>query len=96
MAVLRFVHFKIDPADAGELLARRAALISATRRAYPGLTDARLAKVDDETWIDVWRWDSPASLQAATDGAHAVPEVAAAFALTKGATAETAEVVDER
>ena len=55
MAVLRLTRFKTDPADAEEMLARRAALIAAVRQAHTGLLQAQLARVDNETWIDAWR-----------------------------------------
>lgn len=73
MALVRITQFTVNPADADEMLARRAALISAVRAAYPGLTEARLARVDEQTWIDIWRWDSAASLDAALSGVQAAP-----------------------
>jgi quinol monooxygenase YgiN len=96
MAVLSIARFKADPGDTEELLARRATLIAATRAKFPGLNDARLARLDEETWVDVWEWDSQASLQTALAGAHDLPEVMAAFALTRDATQERGEVVDTR
>jgi hypothetical protein len=95
MAVYRLVRFTIDPADTEEMLATRVALVAATRDAFPGLTEARLAKVD-ETWIDMWRWDSLARAQAAIEGAPALPEAGAAFSLIKDVTADFAEIIDER
>ncbi len=92
MAVLRLDQFTIDPADTGELLSRHGALVAAAKDAFPGLIEVQLAKVDDQTWIDVWRWDSLASAQAAVAGAPAIP--AAAFSLTKTIAVEFAEVVD--
>jgi hypothetical protein len=96
MAVIRTSRFKTDPARAEEMLARRADLISAVRAAHPGLAEARLARVGEDTWIDMWRWDSPASMQAALAVAPSLPEAAQAFALTSDLTAENAELVDER
>ncbi len=96
MAVYRLVRFTTDPADTEEMLAARAALVAVTRDAFPGLTEARLAKAGDGTWIDIWRWDSLASAQAAIEGAPALAEAGAAFSLIKDVTADFAEVVDER
>jgi Antibiotic biosynthesis monooxygenase len=96
MTVIRTSRFKTDPPRAEEMLARRADLISAVRAAHPGLAEARLARVSEDTWVDMWRWDSPASMQAALAGAPSLPEAAAAFALTTDLTAENAELVDER
>ena len=96
MAIIRTTRFKADPARATEVVARRAELISAVRAAYPGLTEARLTQVDEGTWVDMWRWDSAASLAAALAGAPALPEAAAAFSLATNVTAENADLVDER
>ena len=96
MAVLRVTRFKTDPADAEAMLGRRADLIAAVRRDYPGLLHAQLAKVDDETWIDAWRWDSRDHAQAAIGDVPNIPEAGAAFSLTRDATAEFADLVDER
>ncbi|MEV5408130.1 antibiotic biosynthesis monooxygenase [Thermopolyspora sp. NPDC052614] len=96
MSVIRIVRFTADPADTERLLTRRAELIDAVRAAFPGLTETRLARLGDDRWVDVWRWDSAASAHAATEGAPALPETAAAFALTRDVTSEQAELVDER
>ena len=94
MAVLRLDRFTIDPAGTGELLTRHAAPVTAAKDAFPGLTEVQLAKAGDQTWLDVWRWDSLASAQAAGAGAAAIPEAAAAFPLTKDVTVKYAEVVN--
>jgi hypothetical protein len=96
VAVLRLTRFKTDPADVEAMLEKRAALIAAVRKSYPGLLQAQLAMADDETWIDAWRWDSRESAQAAISNVPAIPEAGAAFALTRDASAEFADVVDER
>ncbi len=96
MAITRFARFQVEPTDAEEMLSTRAALISAVRATYPGLTEARLTRVDDGTWIDVWRWESAASMDRALAGAHGLAEAPAAFALTRDFTSESAEIVDER
>lgn len=96
MAVIRYTRFTADPSDIDRLLTRRAELIAAVRATFPGLTEARLARLDDTTWVDAWRWESAAALQAATEGAPGIPEAGAAFALTADPAAEQAEIVDER
>ncbi|GAA3666541.1 hypothetical protein GCM10022224_033210 [Nonomuraea antimicrobica] len=96
MAFLRVVRFTADPADAEQVLARRAALIDAVRGRFPGLTQTRLARVDERTWVDSWCWDSPDTLAAAVAVAHDLPESGPAFALVKDATSEEGEIVDER
>lgn len=93
MAVLRLDRFTIDPADSEELRSRHAALVAAAKDAFPGLLGVELAQVGDQTWIDVWRWDSLASTQAAVAGAPSIPQAGAAFSITKDLTVEFAEVV---
>ena len=80
MTVLRLDSFTIDPAHTGELVTRHSALAAVAKDAFPGLIDVQLAKIDDQTWIDVWRWDSFASSQAAAAQGPAIPEAGAAFA----------------
>ncbi len=74
MAALRLARCTIDLADTEEVLAERAALVAAVRDAVAGRIQARLAKVDDQTWIGVWRWDPRTSAQAAIAKASAIPE----------------------
>lgn len=95
MTVLRLDRFTVNPADTADLMARHADLVTAAKDAFPGLIDVQLAQVDDRTWIDVWRWDTLASAQAAVAGAPAIPQAGAAFALAKDLTVEFAEVIDD-
>jgi hypothetical protein len=94
MAVFRITRFTIDPADTEEMLARRAALVAVAANAFPGLTEARLARVDDQRWVDIWCWDSLASAQAAIAAAPTLPEAGMAFSLTSDITVEFAEIVE--
>ena len=98
MAVIRTIRFEVAPADVEEMIARRNALVAAVRNAFPGLAKASLARAGDQVWIDSWRWESAASLDAALQAAATgtLPEAGPAFALTGNATAESAEIVDER
>ena len=98
MAVIRMDRFKADPAATDELISARNALVTAVRNATPGLLQARLTRVDDETWVDMWYWDTRAHAQAAVALAQAgqLPEAGAAFALTTDVTTEFTELVDER
>lgn len=98
MPIIRMTRFEVAPADVEEMIARRNALVAAVRNAFPGLTEARLARVGEQVWIDSWRWESAASLDAALQAAAtgALPEAGPAFALTGNATGESAEIVDER
>ncbi|GAA1610229.1 hypothetical protein GCM10009789_75740 [Kribbella sancticallisti] len=97
MTILRLTRFTLKPSvETDTMLSTRAELIEAVRAKFPGLTETRLAKVDDTTWLDLWRWESNESLQAALAGAPALPQAAAAFALVEDATEERMELVEER
>lgn len=96
MTLLRITRFAVDPGQEGEMLARRSVMIDELRRRYSGPVETRLARVDDEHWLDVWRWDSPEQAADAMAGAPGIPEVAARFALVRDVSAEQAELVDER
>lgn len=96
MALIRITRFTLAPERVEEMLTTRATLIAAIRARQSGLTETRLARADETSWLDSWRWDSPESLQAAQQAAASMPEAAAAFAIATDATAEQAEIVDER
>src|SRR5689334_23577031 len=95
MTVIRTMRFCADPADAGAVLERRGQLLDAVRKEFDGPAETRLVRVDDRTWLDIWRWDSAEMLAAAVEGAHHMPEAMAAFALTRDVTGEQGEVVAE-
>lgn len=95
MSVLRIVRFKTDPENAQEMLAARETLIKKVREDYPGLYEARLAKIDEETYIDVWRWETMDNVKAAIAAVPTMPEAGAAFKLTRDTTADFAEVISE-
>ena len=97
MADIRIHRYSVDdPDDLEELLARRAELISAIRVEHPGLVETRLVRLDGGTFIDTWRWRSAEEMQAAFEAAPTFPEVRAAMSLTRNASAEDGEIVDER
>ncbi|WP_067177310.1 antibiotic biosynthesis monooxygenase [Microtetraspora niveoalba] len=95
MPVISVTRFQADPADAEQVQVQHAALVTAIRTTVPGLTEARLGRLNDETWVGVWRWDSAASLRAARQSVPGTPAAAAAFALARDVTAEDIEVLAE-
>lgn len=95
MTVISITRFQADPADAEQVQTRHAALVTAIRATLTGLTEARLGRLDDQTWVGVWRWDSAASLQAARRAAPGVAAATAAFALVRDVTAQDVEVLAE-
>lgn len=96
MAASRTHRYTVDPADLDQLIARRATLIAAIRAAHPGLAEARLTRLEDGTFTDVWRWDSAEQMRAALADTARFPEARAAMSLTRDATAVDGEIVDER
>lgn len=96
MTFLRITRFTADPADSERVVATRAELISAVRAQFPGLGPTRLARIDDETWMDSWCWDSKAALDAVAATVPSMPVAQKAFALVKEATIQEGEIVDER
>jgi hypothetical protein len=96
MPVVRSHKYSVDPVDLAEFLARRASLIGTVRETHSGLTSALLVKLDDNTYSDTWLWDSGAQMQAALAAIQTFPEAPLTMALTKGATAQDGQVVDER
>jgi hypothetical protein len=95
MTVTKTHHYTIEPADLDELLARRAALITAVRAAYPGLTGTRLTRLEDGTFTDTWHWDTAERMRAARP-ATSLPEAQAAMSLVRDHTARNGEIIDER
>jgi hypothetical protein len=85
-----------EPLWNNELIARRAELIAAMRAKHPGLAETRLIDLGDGAYVDAWRWDSAEQMQAAFADVANIPEVRAAMSLTRDATADDGEIVDER
>ena len=96
MADIRIHHYIVDAKDFDEFLTRRAALIAAIRAGHPGMIEARLIRLGGDTFIDTWRWDSAEHMQAGFAAAPTIPEIPAAMSLTRDATNDDGEIVDER
>ena len=97
MAAVRMHCYTVDPADLEELIARRVKLIDAIRAAHPGLAEARLTRLADGTYSDVWRWESAEHMRAALGGMSRLGALAgAAWSLTGDRSAVDGEIVDER
>ena len=95
MTVTKTHHYTVGEADLYELLARRAALITAVRAAYPGLTGTQLTRLEDGTFTDTWCWDTAKRMRAARPATE-LPEARAAMSLVRDHTARKGEVLDER
>lgn len=93
MTYVRITRFKTDPANEQAMIEKRAVLIAAVRESFPGLTEARLGRLEDGTWVDHWYWEDAEIMQKALAAAPTIPEAGAAFSLTTDSAGETAEIV---
>ncbi len=96
MAVIRMHRFRVARGDLENLLAQRKRLIDGIRIANPGLTETRLTRLEDGTYLDTWRWDRAEHMLAAIAAAQGIPLVDATEALMLDASALTGEIIDER
>ena len=95
MADMRIHRYGVDPENLDEFIARRAKLIAAMREQHPGLTETRLIRLEDGTYVDTWRWASAEQMQAAFASVPAMPDVPATMSLARDASDDDGEVVDE-
>ncbi len=93
MTFVRITRFKTDPANDQAMIEKRAVLIAAVRESFPGLTEARLGRLEDGTWVDHWYWENAELMGKALAAAPTIPEAGAAFSLTTDTTAESAEII---
>ena len=97
MSLIAITRFEATTDDAADIRTRHNALVDAVRATIPGLTEARLGRLEDQ-WVGVWRWESADDLKAARELAPTLAETKAAFALVREGTSavDEIEVVDER
>jgi hypothetical protein len=96
MTDIRVHRYQVEPERLEEFVARRVELIAAMRTRHPGLVETRLIDLGDGSYVDTWRWSSPAEMGAAFADVANVPEARAAMSLTRNASSEDGSVVDER
>ena len=97
MSLIAVTRFEATTDDAAEIRTKHNALVDAVRAAVPGLTEARLGRLENQ-WVGVWRWESADDLKAARELAPTLAETQAAFALVREGTSAVDEidVIDER
>ncbi|SDI12916.1 Antibiotic biosynthesis monooxygenase [Actinokineospora alba] len=95
MSVITLTRFQVDPANADRLRDRHSALVASIRTDFPGLTEARLGRLDDHTWVGIWRWDSADDLRVARQAVPGNAAAAAVFALAGEAAVDDVDVLDE-
>lgn len=81
MEIVNVMRFKISPDQEQEMHTRRNNLLAAVHAQTDGLIHAILTRVDEETWMDLWHWDSETSLRS-TQQAQ-LPQAKEAFALVE-------------
>ena len=76
---IEMVRFTVKPGAEAALVSERPAMVEAVKAEFPGMLTARLAKLDETTWLELIVWESREEAQTATEKAHEIPVVAAWF-----------------
>jgi quinol monooxygenase YgiN len=74
---IEMVRFTVRPGAEEALVSERPAMVEAVRAEFPGMLSARLAKLDETTWLEHIVWTSRETARKATEKAHDIPAVAA-------------------
>ena len=94
MKTFELARFRVASQDAEKLLARWPAAVEAIRTACTGLIDAKLVRIDETTWMDIWQWESHDLAKVAAQTAPSLPSAALMFSLiTEPPTIEHGEIV---
>ena len=96
MATVRTHRYSLAPDVVEKFLAQRAELIGQWRAAGFDLLETRLYRLEDETYLDVWRWASDEVMAKAFDAMDEIPQVEGTLGMTRDHSAVDAELVDER
>jgi hypothetical protein len=79
-----------------KFLVQRAELIGQWRAAGLQLVETRLYRLEDGTYLDIWRWASDEVMANAFDTMGELPLVGATLRMTREHSAVDGELVDER
>jgi hypothetical protein len=96
MATVRTHRYTVETGNLAAMLERRTNLINGIRSANPAFADATLIRLEDGSYLDIWRWDSADDMQRAAQAARDFPLVGATLSLTTDHTVIDGEVLDER
>lgn len=96
MTAVRTHYYTVETGNLATMLERRTNLIDGVRAANPAFAEATLIKLDDGSYLDIWRWDSAAEMQRALQAAGSIPLVGATLSLTTDHTVIDGEVLDRR
>lgn len=96
MANVRTHRYSVETGNLAAMLERRSKLIDGIRSANPAFAGATLTRLEDGSYLDIWRWDSADEMQRASDAAAGAPLVGATLSLTTDHTIIDGEILDER
>ena len=96
MAVVRTHRYTVETGTLAQLLEQRSTLIQGLRAANPAFTASSLIRMEDGSYLDVWRWESADAMRDAAQAAQQVPLVGATVGLMTDHVVLDGEVLDER
>ena len=95
MSALELARFTVDPAAAEAMLATRPAIVAELREHCPGFRGLYLARLDEQTWLDVVEWESREAADAAMETVMELPACQRMFRHIKEVVAmEHADVIE--
>jgi hypothetical protein len=95
MATVRTHRYTLAPEQVDRFLAQRAELIGQWRAAGFDLVETRLYRLEDGTYLDVWRWASDEVMAKAFDAMGEIRLVGATLGMTIDHSAVDGELVDD-
>jgi hypothetical protein len=96
MATVRTHRYTLAPDQLEKFLAQRAELIGQWRAAGLDLVETRLYRLEDGTYLDIWRWASDEVMAKAFEMMGELPLIPATLGMTSEHSAVDGELVDER
>lgn len=95
MPAVRIHRYSVPAEQLDDLLARRAQAIAGIRSGFPGLTETRLIRLFDGSYVDTWKWESTELMDAALEATAGAPGLAAVLGLTTDHVADDGEIIAE-
>ncbi|MGW0997733.1 alpha/beta hydrolase [Streptomyces sp. NPDC002523] len=80
MSVIEMTTFQVRPDKVSDMLAARPGMLAAFREGRRGFVSARLARVDEDTWLDLVEWTDDAAWDESRARGADRPEIAEFFA----------------
>lgn len=96
MAAVRTHRYIVETGNLATMLEHRATLIDGIRSGNAAFRDATLIRMEDGSYLDIWRWDSAEDMRRAAEAAGKIPIVGATLSLTTDHTIIDGEILDRR